>query len=146
MFFSIILSSDTYKIILYTLSQNICILKPSANSKMETNYIDNTLSFGSEALVNNFGEHWNTQKTNVHTGSSLSIYEPLILANKPVNNITTFTKFRQSNFTAFTKKEAAIIFLSNKQAKFFKLKHQNSSSTPNFNQGDQFGMGLTVFI
>ena len=35
-------------------------------------------------------------------------------------------------------------FLSANKDKFFSLNYQKGSGAPNFNQGEQFGMGLTV--
>jgi hypothetical protein len=37
-------------------------------------------------------------------------------------------------------------YLTQNKDKFFDFKYQKGSGAPNFNQGDQFGMGLTVTI
>jgi hypothetical protein len=35
-------------------------------------------------------------------------------------------------------------YLSQQKDKFFDFEYQKGSGAPNFNQGDQFGIGLTV--
>ncbi|NOU46904.1 MAG: hypothetical protein HOO86_07575 [Bacteroidales bacterium] len=44
----------------------------------------------------------------------------------------------------YTIKGAARFFLTQNKDKYFDLKYQKGSGAPNFNQGDQFGIGLTM--